>query len=181
VKEWRNTCGQAYSLTVLTPIREGGERPLARYLNALQSGPRSPLAGVPATHFARWVVIGDVVYEGPGQRPDHLGRARLLFTSNLDGSPDAYLEGLCSALGATADAIWGHCDGYPGSADAHAFAAYMRAHQIESSLFFAAYGERKVDEVSHSLAERRKLIEFALAEQGQSPGDLQASFRRTFT
>jgi hypothetical protein len=179
VRKSPNVSGQAYSLTVLTPVLEGRESALARRLNGLGSGPQSPLAGVPGTHFARWVVIDDVVYEGRGER-DHLALARLLFTSNFDGALDAHLAGLGTGLGDTADAIWGECVGYPGRADAAAFAAYMRAHQIESSLFFGAYGDRTVAEVQRSLAARHQVMEFALAAQGLGAAALQAAFVQAF-
>ena len=42
-----NTSGQAYGLTVLTPIRDGHETQLARDLDLLQGGDDSPLARVP--------------------------------------------------------------------------------------------------------------------------------------
>ena len=177
----RNTCGQAYALTVMTPILDGHESALTHYLSTLQPGPASPLEGVAGTHFARWVVIGDVVYEGHGQRPDHLKRGRLLFTSNFDGPLTPYIERLRTGLGEVADAIWGHCGGYPGSGEASAFAAYMRSHQIESSLFFSAYGERTVEYVRRSLITRRRLIDFVLSTQGLAAPELQAAFRETFT
>jgi hypothetical protein len=181
VNDARNTCGQAYALSVLTPILPGRESSLARVLESLPSAAGSPLARVPGTHFARWVVIGDVVYEGEGQRKrDHLALGRLLFTSNFDGSPGPYLEALRTGLGEHADAIWEHCLGYPGSADASAFAAYLRAHQLESSLFFAAYGERTVQDVRRSLDLRRRLIAFALDAQGKPPAELQAAYREAF-
>jgi len=180
VNDSRNTSGQAYALTVLAPIREGCESSLARYLDGFQSGPASPLAGVPGTHFARWAVIGDVVYEGGSQKRDQLKVGRLLFTSNFDGSVERYLEALRTGLGEVADRIWGQCSGYPGSGDSSAFAGYLRAHQVESSLFFAAYGERTVQEVTRSLATRRKVIEFALAAQGMPPEALQSAFREAF-
>jgi hypothetical protein len=180
VNDGHNTCGQAYALTVLTPILEGRESSLARHLDALQGGSASPLARVHGTHFARWVVIGDVVYEGGDQRRDHLNLGRLLFTSNFDGRVEPYLEVLRTGLADAADTIWGHCAGYPGSADAAAFAGYLRAHQIESSLFFSAYGERTVQDVTHSLAVRRNVIDFALRAQGLPAAELQAAFRETF-
>jgi hypothetical protein len=180
VNDRRNTFGQAYALTVLTPILEGCESSLTRHLDGLQSGPGSPLARVPGTHFARWVVIGDVVWEGPGQRRDHLELGRLLFTSNFDGPVEPYLQALRTGLGEVADQIWGHCSGYPGCADAAAFARYLRAHQVESSLFFSAYGDRTVQDVTRSLAVRRRVIEFALASQGLPAAELQASFRARF-
>lgn len=176
----RNTCGQAYALTVMTPILEGRESALAHYLNTLEPGSASPLASVPGTHFARWVVMGDVVYEGDGQRPDHLRAGRLLFTSNFDGLPEAYLEKLRTGLGEVADQVWTHCAGYPGCADADAFAAYMRSHQVESSLFFAAYGECTVQHVQRSLATRHRVIEFAMRAQGLAPIELQTAFQETF-
>jgi hypothetical protein len=179
VNQRHDTSGQAGALTVLTSIVEGHESALAHHLNTLASGAASPLARVAGTHFARWVVIGDVVYEGEGER-DHLTLAQLLFTSNFDGPLQPYLEALRAGLGEAADAIWSHCSGYPGAADPAAFASYLRGHQIGSSLFFAAYGERTVEDVKRSLAVRRRMIEFALRAQGMAAGDLKAAFEATF-
>jgi hypothetical protein len=176
----RNHSGQAYSLTVLVPVREGREAALAAHLDGLEQGAGSPLARVPGTHFARWVLIDDVVYEGGGQRRDHLRRRRLLFTSNFDGPLAAYLEGLRTGLGEDADAIWNHCAGYPGRQDAVAFAAWLTAHQIDSVLFFAAYGEQTVGEVHANLELRSRLMDFALHAQGLEPAALQAGFRERF-
>jgi hypothetical protein len=176
-----NRSGQAYSLTVLTPVRDDHEVPLARHLDGLRSGDDSPLAGVGGTHFARWVVIGDVIYEGSEQgERDHLEHPRLLFSSNFDGDLPPYLEALRTRLGVSADAIWGHCIDYPGSDDADAFAHYLRAHQVDSSLFFAAYGDRTVVDVTRSLAVRRQLIDFALRAQGLGPAELKGAFAQEF-
>ena len=180
MNERHNTCGQAYALTVMTPVLDGHEPALAQYLNTLPDGSASPLVKVHGTHFARWVLIGDVTYQGPGQRPDHLRAGRLLFTSNFDGSLMPYLEELRTGLGEVADQIWTHCGGYPGRDDAGAFAAYLRAHQLENSLFFAAYGELKVAEVTRNLATRRRMIDFAVRAQKMAAVELQAAFRETF-
>ena len=86
----RNVSGQAYALTVLTPILDGHEAELTAHLDALPEGEASPLARVPGTHLGRWVVIDQVKYQGHGQRRrDSLAAARLLFTSNFDGELDA--------------------------------------------------------------------------------------------
>jgi hypothetical protein len=165
----------------MTPVRDGHESPLARYLERLGVGTPSPLGEVPGTHFARWVIVGDVVYEGAGQRRrDHLSAPRLLFTSNLDGPVEPYFERLRTGLGEAADAVWGHCVGYPGSADAGPFAAYLRAHQLESALFVAGYGDRTVEEVKESLATRNSVIDFALSAQGKADAELQAAFNERF-
>ena len=168
--------------TIFGGLTAWQETQLARYLDGLQSRDQSPLAGVRGTHFARWVIIDDVIYEGPdeGDR-EHLKHARLLFTSNFDGDLDSYLEMLRTGLGDSADAIWGNCIGYPGSGEARAFADYMRHHQLDSSLFFAAYGDRTVEDVKRSLALRTRFTTFALKAQGLPASELKAAFLQEFS
>jgi hypothetical protein len=170
----------AEALTVLTPVLDGRREALEAHLDALGGGDGSPLVRVPGTHFARWVVIGDVVHEGGGQRRDHLKAPRLLFTSNFDGPLERYLEGLRTGLGEDADAIWGHCRGYPGRDDPAAFAGWMGAHRLKSALFFPAYGEQTVGEVHANLELRQRLVDFALHAQGLGAAELAAGFRERF-
>jgi hypothetical protein len=175
----RNVSGQAYALTVLAPILDGHAQSLTAHLESLSEGAGSPLARVPGTHLARWVVIDQVKYQGHGQRHrDTLKAARLLFTSNFDGQLDAYLEALQTGLGEDADAIWGHCRGYPGRGAG--FAPYLKAHQIEAALFFAAYGGHTLEQVRANLDKRRRLIEFALEAQGLPPDHLRSRFLERF-
>jgi hypothetical protein len=180
VNHRRNTCGQAYALTVMTPIIDGREPALAQRLNEFEDAAGSPLAAVGGTHFARWVVISDVIREGASQPAEHLAQGRLLFTSNFDGPLDPYLERLRTGLGKAADEIWSHCVGFPGTADMAAFASYMRAHQLQTALFFGAYGGLTVEQVRRSLATRRQLIDFSLRAQRMAPAELKASFQETF-
>lgn len=175
----RNVSGQAYALTVLTPILDGHAAQLTAHLDALPEGQASPLARVPGTHLGRWVVIDDVKYLGHGQRRrDELKASRLLFTSNFDGDLDRYLQLLQDGLGEDADAIWGHCRGYPGRGPA--FAPWLKAHQLEAALFFAAYGGQTLEEVQANLDKRTRLIEFALEAQGLPPDDLRSRFLERF-
>jgi hypothetical protein len=176
----RNVSGQAYALTVLTPIEHGREKALAEYLDTLADGDASPLARVPGTHLARWVVIGRVKQQKGQRRRDALKAPRLLFTSNFDGPLDAYLETLRTGLAGDADAIWGNCPGYPGHQDAAAFAAWFRSHQVESALFFGAYGEQTVGDVHRNVAIRTELIDFALDTRGLEPAALKAQFLERF-
>ena len=176
----RNRSGQAYSLTVLTVVRRGEVNALAQRLAALPTGAASPLARVPGTHFARWVIVDDVVYEGPPQRRDHLKAARLLFTSNFDGPLEDYLDRMCAELGNDADDIWGACAGYPGSHDPAAWVAWLTIHQIDSALFFAAYGDQTVGRVQTNLERRARLMQFVLDNRGAPPAELQARFNQAF-
>lgn len=175
----RNVSGQAYALTVLTPILDGHAAELTAYLEALPEGKDSPLARVPGTHLGRWVVIDQVKYQGHGQRHrDSLNAARLLFTSNFDGDLEAYLEKLQTGLGEDADTVWGHCRDYPGRGPG--FAGWLKAHQLEAALFFAAYGGHTLEQVHANLDKRAKVIEFAHGAQGLGPEELKARFLETF-
>jgi hypothetical protein len=175
-----NVSGQAYALTVLTPIIDGHEAELTAHLEGLEEGDASPLARVPGTHIARWVVMDQVFFQGAGQRHHDTLPPRLLFSSNFDGELDAYLEGLRTGMAEDADAIWGHCRGYPGHRDGPAFAAWIRAHQLEAALFFAAYGGQTVDQVHANVADRRKLLDLALHCQDLPAADLKARFMEAF-
>ena len=134
---------------------------------------------MPGTHLGRWVVIDQVKYQGHGQRRrDSLAAARLLFTSNFDGELDPYLEQLQTGLGEDADAVWGHCRGYPGRGPG--FAPWLKAHQLEAALFFAAYGGQTLEQVRANLDMRARAIAFALEAQGLEPEALKARFLEAF-
>jgi hypothetical protein len=176
----RNVSGQAYALSVLAPILDGHADELRAHLDGLGEGDASPLARVPGTHIARWVVIDGVVFQGAGQRHRDTLTPRLLFSSNFDGDVGAYLEGLRTGMAADADAIWDHCRGYPGHADGPAFAAWMQAHMLEAALFFAAYGGMTVGQVHDNLARRRALLDLSLGSQKLPPAELKARFMEAF-
>ena len=161
----RNVSGQAYALSVLTPILDGHADTLREHLEGLGDGAASPLARVPGTHIARWVVIDDVIYQGDGQPKRDTLTPRLLFSSNFDGDVGAYLEGLRRGMAADADAIWSHCRGYPGHEDGPAF---------------AAYGGMTVEQVRANLDRRRKLLALILEAQDLPPDDLKGRFMETF-
>ena len=176
----RNVSGQASALSVLTPILDGHADTLREHLEGLGDGAASPLARVPGTHIARWVVIDDVIYQGDGQPKRDTLSPRLLFSSNFDGDVGAYLEGLRTGMAADADAIWSHCRGYPGHEDGPPFAAWMRAHMLEAALFFAAYGGMTVEQVHANLQRRRSLLSLVLDAQALPAADLKARFMETF-
>ena len=175
----RNVSGQAYALSVLTPILDGHADELRAHLEGLGEGEASPLARVPGTHIARWVVMDDVMDQEGQPKHDRLG-PRLLFSSNHDGDVGVYLEHLRTGMAADADAIWGHCRGYPGHDDGPRFAAWMRAHMLEAALFFAAYGGMTVEQVHENLDRRRRLLDLALAGRDLPPADLKARFMEAF-
>ena len=171
-----NRVGCAYSLTVIAPIVAGREQEARDALEALDA----PLARLENLHFSRIHVVDELVYQGPKQRHrEHLRSAKLIFTSTFDGRTlEPYLEALRTR--AEPDAWWGFCAGYPGSGDAAAFAGWVQAHQIDSSLFASAHPQARVPHVLESLELRERIIDFAIEAQGLDAAALQSRFRETF-
>ena len=176
-----NVLGGLYGLTVLTPILPGRELTLRRYLESLGKGPESPLADLSETHFARWVIIPKLAYQGPPQRPDNLRSQQLLFSSTFDGPRDLYLARLCTVIPEHVDAIWENCAGYPGpvAANAEGVRRYLVHNQLRTGLFFAPYPHVTVGQVRDCLKRRGRLLKF-LVRRHESPQELQAAFREAF-
>jgi hypothetical protein len=174
-----NRVGATYSLTVIAPIVAGREQEARAAIDKLPAGPDSPLAGLEGLHFSRIHVVSELVFQGPEQRwRDRLRAAHLVFTSTVDGDLDPYLDALRSR--AEPDAWWRFCVGYPGSGDAEAFRRFVRAHQVDSSLYASAHPKATVPGVLDSLALRERIIDFAIAARGLDPAELQRRFRDEF-
>lgn len=157
--------GRARALMVLTPVGRGREPELRAALRRLPTGEDSPLARLPGTHFARFVIV-----------PGGADSVQLLFSATHDELQGSYLEELRGQIPDHADAIWGHCEGYPGS-DGD-FVGYMERHRVTTHLFVAAYADATLDEVLEGLELRRRLMEFAPGAQWMAPEELRGAFRR---
>jgi hypothetical protein len=173
-----NVAGQAYAFMAMTPVKPGEERPLAEYLRGLRDRGPSPLAKLPRTHLGRFVIVPDF-HNDPTwkqRREEHLDLNYLIFTSNLDGDLDSYLDELCEKLVPEAKEIWGRCVGCPQSPRGAALKQYLKHNQIKTGIFFAAYGHATVGTVKQCLRQRERMIAFALAAQGLEPEALQKAF-----
>jgi hypothetical protein len=171
-----NTLGQAYALTVLTPVRPDGEASLRDVLAGFETDDR--LADLPRTHFARWVIVPDFINDPSQPTEDHLACPYLLFTATLDGELDTYLDMLCAA--AWAPDVWGACIGAPDPAVGAPLKAYLRHNQIDTGLFFSAYPDTRVEEVHRCLELRARTIDLAARGQGMDPAGLKQAFLDTF-
>jgi hypothetical protein len=181
-----NVNGSVYGLTILSPILNdekatpSHDLQIRAYLATLPTGEESPFAQAPGTHLCRLVVMDDVVYVGMPACEEHLKSKYLIFESNLDAADDAglesYLRGLARTIPQYLDAIWGHCVGYPGAANADAFVRYMKACQLETTFFFAAVNDKTVPETLRALQTQRAVTDFIASHQGVEPARLQAEF-----
>src|SRR5437667_1587528 len=98
-------------LTILADIKPAEKQELDNLLNCigqnLESNEYVRFAEIETTHFARFAMIGG------GTLADRDAKNRLLFTSNHDGPPEAYIDLLLSKAGRGMDAIWSKCEGFP--------------------------------------------------------------------
>jgi hypothetical protein len=171
-----------YFLTVLAPIRMDPEmrdnrnrsrRHLIREtLAAMPSGEKTaasrnrvqdnPFARTTRTHFARFVVLDDVVFNGrvpsdtlldriSGGDPlvpqpvDRLTTPFLIFVADFDAATgsdkerDAYLSGLWNSMSTELTGIFRHCVGFENVKTAEDFCRYIGKCQIETTMPFNDY------------------------------------------
>ncbi len=178
-----NQTGQAYAFMAMTPIKPGEEDALADYLHGFRDkGRPSPLAKLSRTHLARFVIVPDFHTDKTWRqrREEHLDLRYLIFTSNLDGDIETYLDELCEKLASEAQEIWGRCVGCPPSPKGQVLKNYLKHNQINTGIFYAAYQDATVPRVKHCLHQRERMIDFAVRSQGLEPAALQQAFLHEF-
>jgi hypothetical protein len=141
-----NKYGTAYGLTALLPVLAGHEDALEAELDGLDPL-ASPFAAVADLHFARLLVIRDLVYQGPPQRPESLDCAYLIFTTSSDGELEPLLREVAGLPAARA--IFGHCDGFV--ADPDGFAAWVSSHRKDNGYFLTPWPFTRVGEIKEAL------------------------------
>jgi hypothetical protein len=178
-----NQTGQAYAFMAMTPIKPGEEDALRDYLHGFRDrNEPSPLAKLPRTHMGRFVIVPDFYTDKAWKqrKEEHLDLRYLIFTSNLDGDIETYLDELCEKLTDEAPQIWGRCVGCPPSPKGQVLKNYLKHNQINTGIFYAAYQDATVPRVKHCLHQRERMIEFAVAAQGLEPAALQRAFLHEF-
>jgi len=105
----------------------------------------------------------------------------LVFTSNYDGDLKSYIRMFSERIASEMDRIWSNCEGYPraGAKDFERFWLYVRAHQIETNAFFAAYPELSTARVQQLRAFKDQFDAFVARSRGpdgRSVADIGALF-----
>jgi hypothetical protein len=176
-----NQSGSVYGLTILSPIinnlnaEMSHSLALRKYLAALPRDSSGPFARVSGTHMCRLVVLDDVIYPGYPTRVDHLKSSYLVFEANIDGDPDSYLQRLARDAAVEVEAIWSHCEGYPGN-NPQEFARYMRKCQLTTTFYFADVNNKTVEQTLRALQVQTGLATFIERNQGVPPAELKAAF-----
>lgn len=143
------TIGQVTELTLIANLTPDKVPAYKAILARAQASPNGALfKKIPTIHFARWVVFDN--------------DTRLLFTSNFDGSWEAYIRDFSVQAPDEMDAVFNACEGYPekGSRDFPAFMQFVRDHQVPTNLFYAAYPDASVKAVLKALAVKKLTDDF---------------------
>jgi hypothetical protein len=165
--------------TALTPITPGEEVSLRQVLAGLPTGPASPLEQVPGTHAARFVVMDHLGMGHPVRRRP-LRPALLMFSAVLDGPVEVWLSGVRTGLRETAEAVWSHCRGWPGTEDSRPFAQWLLRHRLKHTMPFIAHRDATLDQVLQGLELREKLMKFVLENQGLPAAHIRKAYEEAF-
>lgn len=177
-----NKFGQAYALTMLSPIIDGHTEgfvhatAIRTALSRLEQGTASPFSRIDTLHVARFCVIDDLRIQSHPAREDHLRSKYLLFVADFDGDLPALLTQLVAKAGDVVNTIWQHCIGFPGTADAKTFAQYVARCQVSTTFPFGAYPKTSLKGVLTALSAQRELIAFLKDHQGAPAAELQQAF-----
>lgn len=165
------------ALIVIAPITEDQVESASDAIAQTPTGPGSPFALLPSTHFARWVVLANLL--DADDDPVEPRRPYLLFCADLDGSLEDWATSACERAGPQLDRVWRHCEGYPGSGEVGRFLDYLRVHQVSAGFSICSYSAT-VDEIRASLTLQRQLRELAELQQGLSPAELRRVYGARF-
>jgi hypothetical protein len=144
-------------LTVITDLKPGW-LPLLRlklvlwFVELIARYGQPPIGGIATIHFFRWVIIDN--------------GARLLFTSNYDGTWESYIEEFVDKTAWAMNAVWGNCVGFPekGATDIENFKLYIKDHQLDADVFYRAYPTATVRNIQNDI-QIRETIETVLKQK----------------
>lgn len=189
-----NQNGNAYGLTTMCPIRNGGppERQTAagdtipehrsygeiirNLLEDWSCDEKSPMARVPNTYLCRFFVLDDLIYQGKPARVDHLKSKYLIFISEFHGALETYLRGMWEHASEEVAEIWKHCVAFDPACDADGFIKYIKECQVYTTFFFVGSTDVSLAEQLKGLYLKQEFSKFAFANQGRSAEEKQAAF-----
>jgi hypothetical protein len=169
----------AYQLTAILAVRPPEEATLSARLAELSALDISPFGRLAATHYVRLAPFDRLGADRPGEQVEHLGATYLLTSIVFDGDPDRYLMTLARVCRQEVGEIFGCCEGWPGGDDLAAFAAWIRRHECGPLHRFGAV-RATGPQIIAALAQRDRLIGFAVGTQDLTAEDLHAAYLREF-
>jgi hypothetical protein len=147
-------------VAALLPVEAGREEALLAALRGLPRGADSPFGRIESTHFARLVLAPAL----PDRHDSPLADvpACLFLAAEFDIPRAAWLEAMCTLMPAEADAVLGHCRGYPGTGVPPRLADWVLEHRVAAGFSLHGNPDATAGEVVQALGLRERLIAFAV-------------------
>ena len=169
------------AVTVVAPVLTGAKAALRELLEELGADPAHnailPLGRLDTLHFARFVVLEAALALDGSDLP-----ASLVFLSDIDGPPEAYLRELVRNSLSGIDRIYGHCEDYPAAGGAAAALAYLRTHLATPAAMYVNTVGRSVNQVRREAhlhdALQGRLDALAPLLRGATPTKARTAIRR---
>lgn len=173
------------SMTVIAPVLRGREQPLKDILTVIgrdiegkKGNTQVRLAQFTTIHFARWVVIPPPDTQDPAGPP-----WQLAFGTDHDGSDEALLSALADGAMDALDAVYAHCEGWPGLENKAQALDYLLKRRIPYGARHIACRRRTVQQLKAAVQARDRMeayIDKAVqpARVGQEQVDGSAAARR---
>ena len=165
-----NAYGKAYGLTTMIPVLPERVDDLEALLEGMDPL-ASPFRALRQAHCVRLLVIRDVVYQGPPQKPEHLQQPYRAFTASFDGALDPFLRDL-AALPASRD-VFSCCKGYAEAS----FVEWMRSHKKDNGYVLTPWPFKTVQDVQEALRVHEGFQGLVDDARGMSDAELQDAFR----
>lgn len=152
-----------HSMTVIAPVKSGEETALKELLREIgydiKKNKSLRFADFPTIHFARWVVIPpDLSDPAEPPRPNEPAAPYLLaFGTDHDGSDETLLADLVNRAGTALDAIYSHCDDWPGATEPNPAVSYFSARRVPYGARHIACRRRTVSQLRAAVAARERM------------------------
>lgn len=181
-----NEAGRAYGLTTLCPIQLGTQDNYSfasltrQYLQDQKEyacDEASPMARVPNTYLCRFFVLDDVSYQGKPAMLDRLKSPYLVFVAEIHGDLETYLKDFWRQANDFVTKVWKHCVGFHRVQQADDFVAYIKACQVETTLYFNGSTDDPLAEQLKSLYLLQEFSRFAYAAAHKNSDELQKDFQ----
>src|SRR5689334_5720927 len=140
------TIGKINALTAITKIKSGHASDLRKTLEVLTATGGGKISGLGTIHMVRWVIFDD--------------DTRLFFATNFNGDVEDYMRDFAERAPDGIDAIWGHCEDYPGARNYEQLRDYILGHAIETDGYYCAYPDATPKEILQALNWKKKFDAF---------------------
>lgn len=165
-------------LTMITPIRPGGQRLVRGFFSTARQIPaiQQPLIDMEEIRAAYWTVVEELpVAEDQSEK---LRPAYLLFESTYDSNLDNYIRVFADKLPWHMRAIWGTGYGYPAVLPSFAFNRWVDDHSYTPDHSWLAYPEARTRMVASGLRVAERLRAFDAAVAGCDDDEFAFQFNR---